>query len=176
VRAQKEDGALSPESNEVQGAGREEGEGIIIEEFASDGDSGFDFSTGLTVSLQSTNENRFDLCDLYLGTAAADNDPTGVLTLKSPSTLSGLNEAWSDILAQIKPIGTDWNITTTTLTDFESQFQINVGTVYAIRTPARIPSPSYLAKIQVTNITGEEGSRAITFRYAYQSNYELLLF
>ena len=176
VRAQKENGDLSPATNEVQGAGREEGEGIIIEEFASDGDSGFDFSTGLSVSLETTNENRFDLCDIYLGTTAADNDPGSALALKSPSTLSDLNEGWSDILAQIKPIGTDWNITTTTLSDFDSQFQINEGTVYAVRTPARIPSPSYLGKIQITSITGEAGSRAITFRYAYQSNYELTLF
>lgn len=172
VRAEKDDGGFSGPSNEVQAAGRAEGSGEILEEFASDGDSGFDFSSGETVSLRQDNPDRFVLTDVYLGTGAANDDPGSVLSLKSPELLARLNGEWTNRKALIKIIGTDWDVNTTTSTGFESQFNILVGAVYAIKTPGT----SNYAKLMVESIDGTAGSRSITFRYAYQPTPNLIQF
>lgn len=171
VRAEKNDGSLSGTSNEVQAAGRSEGAGRILEEFASDGDSGFDFSSGNTVSLNEDNADRFTLTDVYLGTAAENDTSASPLSLKSPALLARLNGEWANHDATIKFLGTDWAANTTTDGGFASQQDILTGAVYAIKTP----SGNY-AKLKVDAIAGSAGSRVITFHYSYQPTPNLLQF
>jgi hypothetical protein len=174
VRAEKSDGTLSGASNEAVAAGREEGTGRIIEEFVSEGDSGFDLSTGLTVSLDGDNADRFDLTDLYLGTTAENDASTSPLALKSPELLARLgNDEWLAKDADIKQIGTDFDVTTTEAPGAgwaNSQDAVE-GNVYAIKTP----SGNY-AKIKILDVEGLAGARKITFKYAYQPTAGLVLF
>lgn len=163
VRAEKDNGDLSGASNEVLASGRPEGSGRILEEFAADGDSGFDFSSGLTVSLNQDNPDRFVLTDVYLGTGAADDASSAVLSLKSPALLVRLNSEWSGYNATVKFLGTDWEVNTTTDGGFAAKLDILTGAVYAIKTPG-----GNYAKLKVEAMTGVAGSRSITFRYAYQ--------
>lgn len=171
VRAEKDNGDLSTTSNEVQAAGRPEGTGRILEEFATNEDSGFDFSQGNTVSLSQGNQNRFVLTDIYLGTGAADDASTAALSLKSPALLVRLNAEWASHIASIKFLGTSWDVNTTTETGFASQLDVLSGAVYAIKTP----SGNY-AKLEVDTISGSPGSRSITFRYSYQPTPNLIQF
>ncbi len=174
VRSEDTNGNLSGASPEVKGAGRDEGTGLIIEEFVSSGDSGFDFSTGLTVSLGAGNPDRFDKTDLYLGTTATDDAQTAGLALKSPELLQRLgNSEWISRNADIKEIGTDFDVTTTegVGAGWADQQTVTEGKVYAIKTP----SGNY-AKVKVLDIEGAAGSRAITFKYAYQPTVNLVLF
>ncbi len=171
VRAEKTSGLLSGPTNEVQAAGRAEGSGRVLEEFASDGDSGFDFSSGLTVSLDQDNPDRFVLTDVYLGTGAADDDPSAVLSIKSPELLARLNGEWASRQASVKFLGTDWEASTTASTGFSTQLDVLSGAVYAIKTPGNT-----YAKIKVESIDGSAGSRSITFRFAHQSTPNLIQF
>ncbi len=171
VRAEKDNGNLSGPSNEVQASGRPEGAGRILEEFAANGDSGFDFSSGNTVSLNQDNPDRFVLTDIYLGTGAVDDASTSVLSLKSPALLVRLNSEWANRNAGIKFLGTDWEVNTTTDGGFAAQLDVLAGAVYAIRTP----SGNY-AKLKVEAMSGLAGSRSITFRYSYQSTPSLIQF
>ncbi len=171
VRAEKDDGGFSGATNEVQAAGRPEGEGVILEEFASEGDSGFDFSSGNTVSLAQDNPDRFTLTDVYLGTGDPEDDPVGVLSLKSPELLARLNAEWSNVKSTIKIIGTDWSANTTEATGFVTQFDVIEGGVYAVKTPT-----NNYAKLMVESIDGEAGSRSITFRFAFQTTPNLIQF
>lgn len=176
VRAETDDGKFSGASNEVQAAGRTDGSGVILEEFASDGDSGFDFSSGNTVSLRQDNPDRFVLTDIYLGTVDPEDDPAGaVLSLKSPELLARLNAEWTNRKALMKIIGTDWDMNTTTTDGFVNQFNVLVGAVYAIKTPGSNNINNY-AKLMVESIDGEAGSRSITFRFAYQPTPNLIQF
>lgn len=170
VRGEKNDGTLSDASNEAQGAGRLEGEGKIIVEFAANGNSGFDFSEGNAVSLNENNPDRFVLTDIYLGTDDPNDLSTFELSLKSPSLLSNRNSGWNGKVAAVKFLGTDWNAsTTTTFTD--TQINVLPNAIYAIKTP----SNNYV-KLQVTAVDGEAGSRSITFKYAYQPTPNLIQF
>lgn len=171
VRAQKDNGDLSEATNEVQAAGRQEGAGRILEEFAADGESGFDFSSGLAVSLRQDNPDRFALTDIYLGTGAANDTSTAALSLKSPALLVRLNSEWAGHEAGIKFLGTDWEENTTTDTGFVAQLDVLAGAVYAIRTPG-----GNYAKVKVDTISGTAGSRSITFRYSYQTTPSLIQF
>ena len=172
VRAELNDGTLSVASNEVQAAGRDEGNDSIIEEFAAPGNSGFDFSTGLSVSLSQQNANRFDLTDVYLGTAHLDDLAEFALNLKSPNRLANRDATWATKIAGIKEIAS-WETTTTTDSGWQEAIEIpaQAGTVYAIKTPA-----GNYAKIEVVSIDGEPGSRTLTFRYAHQPTVGLALF
>jgi hypothetical protein len=174
VRSEKNDGTLSAPSNEVAGVGRNEGTGKIIEEFVSTGDSGFDFSTGQTVALISSNPNRFDNTDVYLGTAAENDGSTATLALKSPELLVRLgNNEWISKDADIKQIGTDFDIATTETpgAGWANLQDVVEGSVYAIKTP----SGNYV-KMKILDIEGVAGSRKITFKYAYQPTAGLVLF
>ena len=171
VRAEKDNGSLSGTTNEVQAAGRQEGTGRVLEEFAANGDSGFDFSDGSTVSLSNDNPNRFALTDIYLGTGAADDASTSPLSFKSPALLVRLNGEWVSHIASIKFLGTDWESNTTTEEGFAAQLDVLAGAVYAIRTP----SGNY-AKLEVQEISGLAGSRSVTFRYSYQQTPNLIQF
>ncbi len=171
VRAEKDNGNLSGASNEVQAAGRLEGAGIILEEFAANGDSGFDFSSGNTVSLHQSNPDRFALTDIYLGTGAVDDASTSALSLKSPSLLVRFSSDWASRVASIKFLGTDWDVNTTTAVGFSAQLDVVALAVYAITTP----SGNY-AKLKVESISGTAGSRSITFRYSFQPTPNLIQF
>jgi hypothetical protein len=171
VRGEKDDGTLSHPTDEMRGAGRLEGEGKIIEEFVSDGDSGFDFSEGATVSLRQDNPDRFTFTDIYLGTGDANDDAGSPLSLKSPSLLDRINNEWSSKVASIKFLGTDWSTNTTTETAMEDQINVIVGAIYVIKTPL-----GNFAKLHVQSIDGDAGSRTITFRYAYQPTPNLIQF
>ena len=171
VRAEKDNGDLSGASNEVQAAGRAEGEGRIIEEFVTNGDSGFDFSTGNSVSLSQNNPDRFAFTDIYLGTGAVDDASTAVLSLKSPSLLVRFSSGWAARVAGIKFLGTSWDVNTTTEAGFAQQLDILAGAVYVIETP----SGNY-AKLKVDSVSGSPGSRSITFRYSYQTTPNLIQF
>jgi len=171
VRSVNEDSELSDASNEVMGAGRAEGQDKIIEEFSSSGDSGFDFSAGNSVALSQSNPDRFTLTDIYLGTGAADDDPGSVLSLKSPELLARLNSEWASKRAGVKFLGTNWEASTTDAAGFQTQMDVIQGAVYAIKTPS-----GHYAKIHVQTISGAAGSRAITFRYAYQATPNLIQF
>lgn len=174
VRTEKGDGTISAASDEVMGAGRSEGTGMIIEEFVSTGDSGFDFSAGETVSLSGGNPDRFDKTDVYLGTTAEDDASTAALALKSPQLLARLgNDEWISKDADIKQIGTDFDITTTEApgTGWADVQNAVEGNVYAIKTP----SGNY-AKMKVLDVEGLPGARKITFKYAYQPTAGLVLF
>lgn len=171
VRAEKDNGNLSATSNEVQASARPEGAGRILEEFAANGESGFDFSTGLAVSLNQDNAARFTLTDIYLGTGAVDDASTSGLSLKSPAFLVRLNSEWTSQIATIKFLGTDWDVNTTSATGFGEQTDVLAGAVYAIRTP-----DGNYAKLGVDSISGEAGSRSITFRYAFQPTPNLIQF
>lgn len=171
VRAEEDDGSLSGASNEVQAAGRSDGAGRILEEFAASGDSGFDFSSGNTVSLKQDNPDRFVLTDIYLGTGATNDTSSAVLSLKSPALLVRLNSQWANRSASIKFLGTDWEVNTTTDGGFSSQLDVLAGAVYAIKTP----NGNY-AKLKVDTMSGTPGSRSITFRYAYQPTPDLIQF
>jgi hypothetical protein len=174
VRAEKEDGTLSSPSDELPGAGRIEGTGMIIEEFVSTGDSGFDFSAGLTVALSSGNPDRFTATDVYLGTTAEDDASSSPLALKSPELLARLgNSEWISKDADIKQIGTNFDIATTEApgTGWANAQEAVEGKVYAIKTP----SGNY-AKLKILDIGGVVGSRRITFKYAYQPTAGLVLF
>lgn len=173
VRAQKTTGDVRVPSNEVSAAGREGAVDRTITEFAGDGDSGFDFSEGLPVSLSQSNQNRFDLTDIYLGTGANDDDPGSALALKSPELLAEHgSDAWLTVVSGIKAIGTEWNVNTTTDSGFGTQVTVEqIGTVYAIKTP----SGNY-AKMMIEDVTGDPGSRQITFVYAYQPTVGLIQF
>ncbi len=174
VRSEKNDGSLSTASIEVTGAGRDEGTGKVIEEFASSGDSGFDFSTGETVALGSSNPNRFNDTDIYLGTTAEDDTATAPLALKSPELLARLgNSEWISKDADIKQIGTDFDIATTEApgAGWANVQNVTEGNVYAIKTP----SGNYV-KFKILDIEGVAGARKITFKYAYQPTAGLVLF
>lgn len=171
VRAEKDNGDLSIGTNEVQAAGRSSGTGRILEELAAEGNSGFDFSNGNTVSLNQDNPERFVLTDLYLGTSAADDASTAPLSLKSPALLVRLNSEWASYIASIKFLGTDWDVNTTTETGFAPQLDVLAGAVYAIKTPG-----GNYAKLEVDAISGAAGSRSITFRYSYQPTPGLIQF
>lgn len=174
VRSEKNDGTLSAPSNEVSGAGRNEGTGMIIEEFVSNNDSGFDFSAGQTVALSSSNPNRFDDTDVYLGTTAEDDAATGSLTLKSPELLVRLgNNEWISKDADIKQIGTDFDIATTETpgAGWANVQDVVEGRVYAVKTPS-----GNFVKMKILDIEGVAGSRKITFKYAYQPTAGLVLF
>jgi hypothetical protein len=171
VRGEKDDGGLSHPSNEMQGAGRLEGEGKIIVEMAATGNSGFDFSEGTSVSLSNTNPDRFELTDIYLGTGDVNDDPGSPLSLKSPSLLSRLNSEWSGKVASVKFLGTDWTANTTTSAGFDDQINVLTSAVYVIKTPL-----SNYVKLQVTSIDGVAGQRSITFKYAYQPTPNLIQF
>jgi len=171
VRAEKDNGNLSGTSNEVQAAGRPEGSGRILEEFAAEGNSGFDFSIGSTVSLDQDNEDRFTLTDIYLGTGAADDASTSVLSLKSPALLIRLNDEWANRDASIKFLGTDWDVNSTPDGGFAPQLDVLAGAVYAIKTPG-----GNYAKLKIDAMEGLPGSRSITFRYSFQSTPNLIQF
>ncbi len=171
VRGEKNDGTLSHPSDEKRGAGRLEGEGKIIFEFASTGDSGFDFSEGSVVALIETNPDRFDLTDIYLGTSDANDDPGSPLSLKSPELLERLNGGWSGKAAGLKFLGTDWSANTTTAEGFDDQVGLLTDAIYVIKTPL-----SNYVKLQVTSIDGTAGTRSITFRYAFQPTPNLIQF
>jgi hypothetical protein len=174
VRSEKTDGTISDASSELTGAGRNEGTGKVIEEFVSTADSGFDFSTGETVALSGSNPNRFDDTDIYLGTTADDDASGSPLALKSPELLVRLgNNEWISKDADLKLIGTDFDITTTETpgTGWANVQDVTEGDVYAIKTP----SGNY-AKIKVLDIEGLAGARKITFKYAYQPTAGLVLF
>lgn len=171
VRGEKDDGSLSHPSNEAQGAGRLEGEGKIIVELAANGNSGFDFSEGNSVSLSNTNPDRFQLTDIYLGTSDTNDDPGSPLSLKSPALLTRLNDGWSGKDAAVKFLGTDWTASTTTSAGLDDQINVLASAVYVIRTPLN----NYV-KLQVTSIDGIAGQRSITFKYAYQPTPNLIQF
>jgi hypothetical protein len=171
VRAEDEDGKLSNPTNEEAGAGRPEGTGVVIEEFASSGDSGFDFSTGQTVSLSQNNPNRFDLTDIYLGTSDNEDEITGELTLKSPELLARLNTEWNGKQARLKILGNDWTVSTGTTDGLASSFGVLPNAVYMIRTPG-----GNYCKLKVTASAGDPGSRSITFQWAYQPTPGLIEF
>ena len=175
VRSEKDDGSLSGASTEVLAAGREEGTGVIIEEFESDGDSGFDFSTGSTVSLNAANEDRFELTDLYLGTTDEDDATSAPLSLKSPELLVRLgNNEWEARDTDIKNIGEVWEITTTAApgAGWANEQPVERSNVYAIKTP----SGNY-AKLMVLDVNETvPGAREITFKWAYQPTPNLVIF
>lgn len=171
VRAEKTDGGLGAASNEVQAAGRVDGSGRILVEFAANGDSGFDFSTGLSVSLEQANPDRFVLTDIYLGTGLADDGASGALALKSPELLARLNGEWSSRKAVVKYLGTDWSVSTTSETGFGTQLEFLPGMVIAVKTPGNT-----YAKMKIESVDGNPGSRSITFRYAHQSTPNLIQF
>ena len=174
VRSEKDDGTLSGPSDEVQGAGRIEGTGKIIEEFDSAGDSGFDFSTGETVSLKASNPNRFNDTDIYLGTTAENDTSTAALALKSPELLARLgNDEWISKDSDVKLLGTDFDIPTTEApgAGWANSQNVVEGNVYAIKTP----TGNYV-KMKILDITGLAGDRKITFKYAYQPTAGLVLF
>jgi hypothetical protein len=171
VRAEDEDGKLSNPTNEEAAAGRAEGTGVVIEEFASTGDSGFDFSTGGTVSLSQDNPNRFELTDIYLGTSDTQDDISGELTLKSPELLARLNTEWAAKQARIKILGNDWDVSTGTTEGLATSFGVLPNAVYMVRTPGG----SY-GKIQITSTAGDPGERTITFRWSYQPTPGLIEF
>ncbi len=171
VRAEKENGTLSGATNEVQAAGRQEGAGRILEEFDADGDSGFDFSSGQSVSLDNDNPDRFVLTDIYLGTGAADDASTAVLSLKSPALLVRLNSEWANHTGSIKFLGTDWEASTTTDAGWSTQLDVLVGAVYAVKTPG-----GNYAKLRVASVSGLAGSRSINFQYAFQPTPSLIQF
>jgi hypothetical protein len=174
VRSEKVDGTLSNASNEVIAAGRFEGTGLIIEEFVSTGNSGFDFSAGATVALGSSNADRFTTTDVYLGTMADNDASSSALALKSPELLARLgNDEWISKDADVKDIGTDFDITTTQTpgAGWANLQQVTEGHVYAIKTPT-----GNYAKMKILDIEGLAGSRKITFKYAYQPTAGLVLF
>ncbi|MDM7915427.1 MAG: hypothetical protein ACE15D_09545 [Candidatus Eisenbacteria bacterium] len=166
----------SEASNEITAAGRAEGTDVIIEEFEAEGASGFNFASGDPVALDQSNEDRFTLTDIYLGTGASDDDPGSPLALKSPHLLSRLNAEWDSRIAQIKLLGNgadSWETRTTNDTGMSNQSGVDaVGNVYAIKTP-----DNHWGKIWVQEIDdANPGSRKITFRYAYQPTAGLAQF
>jgi len=175
VRGERTNGDLTSGSNEAMAAGRPEGEGLVIEEFASTGNSGFDFSEGLSVSLKQSNPDRFAKTDVYLGTGAANDSSSGELRLKSPHLLG----VQSYRTVGIKTVGTTWGISTTTDDGWTDQVSVGadlVGLVYAVRIPAT-GVPANFAKIQITQVKSTPaGERAITFKYAYQPGENVILF
>jgi hypothetical protein len=167
---------LSVASNQVQAAGRPEGTGEVIEELAGHLASGFHFATGDSISLRVNNPDRFDLTDMYLGTTDAHNDIGSPLAVKSPSTLDYADPQWSSIVTSILDLGsqpdanTAWKVQTAAEPSADLQ-EVTLDHVYVFKTT----SGNY-AKIQVTGISGDAGSRIITFRYAYQPTSGLYLF
>ena len=145
--------------------------GKTLEEWIADGDSGFDLSSGYTVSLDQNNPDRFVLTDFYLGTGAVDDVSTAALSLKSPALLVRLDSEWAVNSAGIKFLGTEWDNNTTTEAGFVVQLDVIASAVYAIRTAG-----GNYAKLKVDEVAGIPGSRSITFRYSYQATPGLIQF
>lgn len=173
VRSETDGGEISDASTEVQGAAREEGTGIILEEFASDGDSGFDFSEGESVSLSQDNDQRFQKTDIYLGTVVTDDAPSGELALKNPKLLERYNTEWSTVVGKVRRLGTNWDVNTTDTdgANWLDQEQVSSGFVYAVKTP-----DNHYGKIQILGISGTAPNRSITFKYAWQPTANLVQF
>jgi hypothetical protein len=172
LRGERTNGVLTAASNEISAAGRPDGSGIVVFEFAATGNSGFGFADGRSVSLDSTNEQRFALTDLYHGTSAADDASSGDLRLKSPHLLGAVG--YRNV--GIKILGTDWTIATTTDDGWADQAAVVKDLVYAVRIPAT-GTPAHYAKLQLNDVkTTPPGERTITLRYAYQSGADLILF
>jgi len=179
VRAEPKEGSLTDRTNEVQAAGREEGVGVVIDEFISTaGASGFDFSTGLPVSLRTSNPNRF-VADIYLGTTDTTNQdkPGGNLAIKSPELIAlhtNADPQWGNLQpTSIKTMATtDWNVDTVTNIGQNDQVAVatdNFSTIYAFKT-----RDGNYAKIKIDAADLlQAGSRTITFRYAYQTTPNL---
>jgi hypothetical protein len=164
---------------QVRGIRRPEGTGRIIVEFEGSGSSGFNFITGQPVSLSHTNQYRFELTDIYLGTASAEDDSTNnnnvlyALTLKSPEKLAahtGGDPLWAEVQSRILDTGgTDFTISTGTDPSQMESPAID-GHVYIVKTPR-----GHYAKLQILDVT-TTSPREITFKYAYQIKPGLLLF
>ncbi len=109
VRGEKNDGTLSHPSDEKKGAGRLEGEGKIIVEFAATGTTAASISPRAPRSrCANTNPDRFTLTDIYLGTSDATDDSGSPLSLKSPESL--LDRFDADGTAR-SPVSSSWEPT-----------------------------------------------------------------
>ncbi len=172
VRGERTNGDLTAASNEISAAGRPEGAGKVINEFKATGDSGFDFSEGLSVSLSQANTDRFEKTDLYLGTSAVSDSSSGELRLKSPHLLGVAGYR----AVGIKILGTEWGVSTTTDDGWTDQVAVVKDLVYAVRIPAT-GTPANFAKLQITAVKSTPaGERNVTLKYAYQPGADLALF
>ena len=123
------------------------------------GASALDLSTGRMLSLDPADASGIASRDLYL-----DGGIDGALELRSVSRLSEVNPAWSARAAQIKPLGEDWEVSTTTDDGWSDAVEIQEDGVYAIK----LPEGNY-AKVRVADITGFAPNRQIQVVWAYQT-------
>lgn len=166
VRAYTEENDLSRASNELYVIARPLDEGAVVYEFSSQAGnpSGFDLSEGTAVSMATTNENRHDLVDFFLGYSGGTSG-NGDLYLWNPKEASsdyqnttgflGVSDSFDDLTEA--PTGAN----------YADHVAITTGAVVAVMITDEFAITHY-AKLEFTRIDGTEPNRTLVFNWAYQ--------
>jgi hypothetical protein len=166
VRAYTEENDVSEASNEPYIIARPLDEGAVVYEFSSPAGnpSGFDLSAGTAVSMATTNPDRHDLVDFFLGYSEGTSG-NGDLYLWDPKEASsdyqnttgflGVSESFDELDAA--PTGAN----------YADHVAITVGAVVAVMITDEFAITHY-GKLEFTRIDGTEPNRTLVFKWAYQ--------
>jgi hypothetical protein len=166
VRAYTEDNDVSEASNEPYVIARPVDEGAVVYEFSSQAGnpSGFDLSSGTAVSMATTNPDRHDLVDFFLGYSGGTSGG-GSLYLWDPKEAGSsyqntagfvaVSSSFEDLMAA--PTGAN----------YVDHVAITAGSVVAVRITDELAVTHY-GKLEFTRIDGTEPDRTLVFEWAYQ--------
>lgn len=166
VRAYTESEDLSRASNELHVIARPQGENAVIYEIlaAAGNPSGFDLSTGQSVSMATTNPDRHDLTDFFLGYASGTTGG-GDLYLWDPKKA---NTTYENTTGFAGMSGTFDGLTSIPGgTTFSDHVAVSVGKVIAVKVTDENAITNY-AKLEIVAVGGTSPNRTVTFRWAYQ--------